>query len=100
MQYTWQLVRRLSSHKFDVNARKPSGVRKTTTFRRLRQISVSELTTDIATLIDLLIDGPVGAMVEAYDTGLHCIVDHHAPLVVKTVTLRPKSPWYTDELRR
>ena len=39
-------------------------------------------------------------MVEAYDTGLRRIVDHHAPLVVKTVRLRPNSPWYTDELRR
>ena len=39
-------------------------------------------------------------MVEAYDTGLRRSVDHHAPLVVKTVTLRPNSPWYTDELRR
>ena len=82
---------------FDVNARKLSGVRKTTTFRRLRQISVSDFMTYIASLSDLLVDGPVGAMVEAYDTGLRRIVDHH---VVKTVTLRPNSPWYTDELRR
>ena len=84
---------------YDVNARKPSEVRKTTTFRRLRQINVSDFMTDIASLSDLLVDGPVGEMVEAYDTGLRRIVDHHAPLVVKTVTLRPNSPWYTDELR-
>ena len=56
--------------------------------------------TDIASLSDLLVDGPVGEMVEAHDTGLRRIIDHHAPLVVKTVTLRPNSPWYTDELRR
>ena len=85
---------------FDVNTRKPSRVRKTTTFRRLRQINVSDFITDIASLSDLLVDGPVGEMVEAYDTGIRRIVDHHAPLVVKTVTLRPNSPWYTDELRR
>ena len=85
---------------FGVNARKPSGVRKTTTFRRLRQISVSDIMTDTASVSVLLVDGPDGAMVEAYDTGLHRIVDHHAPLVVKTVTLRPNSTWYTDELRR
>ena len=85
---------------FDVNARKPSGVRKTTTFRRFRQISVPDFKTDIASLSDLLVDGPVGEMVEAYDTGLRHIVDNHAPLVMKTVTLRPNSPWYTDELRR
>ena len=84
---------------FDVNARKPSGVRKTTTFRRLRQLSVSDFMTDIASLSDLLVDGPVGAMVEAYETGLRRIVDHHASLVVKTLTLRPNTPWYTDQLR-
>ena len=85
---------------FDVNARKPSGVVETITFCRLRQISVSDFMTDIASLSDLLVDGLVGAMVEAYDTGLRRIVDHHAPLVMKTVTLRPNSPWYTNELRR
>ena len=36
--------------------------------------------TDIASLSDLLVDEPVGAMVEAYDTGLRRIVEHHAPL--------------------
>ena len=57
--------------------------------------------TYIATLSDLLVDGSVGAMAEAYDTGLCRFVDHHAiTMVVKTVTLRPNSPWYTDELRR
>ena len=75
-------------------------MRKTTTFRRLRQISVIDFMTDIASLSDLLVDGPVGAMVEAYDTRLRRIVDHHAPLLVNTVTLRPNSPGYTDELRR
>ena len=84
----------------DVNARNPYGVRKTTTVRRLRQISVSDFLTDIASLSDIFVDGPVGAMVEAYNTGLRRTVEHHAPLVVKTVTLRPNSPWYTDELRR
>ena len=56
--------------------------------------------TYIAYLSELLVDGAVGAMVEAYDTGLRRIVDQHAPLFVKTVTLRPNSPWYTDELPR
>ena len=63
---------------FDVNARKPSRVRKTTTFRRLREISVSDFMTDIASMSDLLVDGPVGAMIEACDTGLRRIVDHRA----------------------
>ena len=57
--------------RFDVNARKPSGVRRTKT-DQLGQWS--KRTT-------------------------RRIVEHHAPLVVKTVTLRPNSPWYTDELR-
>ena len=85
---------------FDVNTRKPSGMRKTTTFRRLKQIGVSDFMTYIAFLSNLLVDGPVGAMVEAYDTGLHRIVDHNAHLIVKTVILSPDSPWNTDELPR
>ena len=35
-----------------------------------------------------------------YATGWRHIVDHNTPLIVITVTLRPNSPWYPDELRR
>ena len=33
-----------------------------------------------------------------YDDVISAIVDKHAPLVTKTVTVRPNLPWYTDDI--
>ncbi|KAK2568094.1 hypothetical protein P5673_008026 [Acropora cervicornis] len=33
-----------------------------------------------------------------YDDVISAIVDKHAPLVTKTITVRPNSPWYTDDI--
>ncbi len=42
---------------------------------------------------------PVGDLVQAYNSGLQAVLDRHAPLCTKTITLRPNTLWYTDELR-
>ena len=36
----------------------------------------------------------------AYNITLTRLVNIHAPLIKKTITLRPHVPWYTDELRQ
>jgi len=38
-------------------------------------------------------------LVTAYDN-LSNVVDKHAPLLQRTITLRPHAPWYSDELRQ
>jgi len=38
-------------------------------------------------------------LVQLYSEGIHGIVTSHAPLCHKTITVRPHSPWYTQELR-
>ena len=72
-------------------------MRKKITFRRLRQICVSDFGQNITSSLDLNFDRTADAMTEAYDTGLRRIVDHHALLRETIVTMRPGSPWYTDE---
>jgi hypothetical protein len=37
--------------------------------------------------------------VEAYNSGVKVLINKHAPLQRKTITLRPNAPWYTEELR-
>ena len=34
----------------------------------------------------------------AYDTCLRTIIDAHAPLVSRTITVRPTTPWHTNDL--
>ena len=86
--------------RFAVHASKPARLRKVVTFRRLRQICVSDFAQDIASSMDLSSDGSVTELVLHYNSDLRSIVDHHAPLQKATVTLRPNSPWFTDTLRQ
>ena len=83
-----------------VHASKPARLRKVVTFRRLRQICVSDFAQDIASSMDLSSDGSVPELVIHYNSDLRSIVDHHAPLQKSTVTLRPNSPRFTDTLRQ
>ena len=80
--------------RFAVHASKPARLRKVVTFRRLRQICVSDFAQDIASSMDLSPDGSVTSLVLHYNSDLRSIVDHHAPLQKATVTLRPNSPWF------
>ena len=38
-------------------------------------------------------------LVDCYNTTLAELLDHHAPLKTKTVTVRLQVPWYSDEIR-
>ena len=100
MRYRWQFVRRPSSHQF--------WRKRTEAVWGAENNNVSQIETDkrfwlhdrYCISVKSSRRRTCWAMVEVYDTGLWRIVDHNAPLFVKTVTLRPNSPWYTDELPR
>ena len=38
-------------------------------------------------------------MVKTYNSQLESVIDKHAPVQSKTITIRPNTEWYTDELR-
>ena len=86
--------------RFAVHASKPARLCKVVTFRRLRQICVSDFGQDIDSSMDLSSDGSATDLVIQYNSDLRSIVDHHVPLQKDTVTLRPNSPWFTDTLRQ
>ena len=78
---------------FRVNATKPAQMRKEVVFRRLHHICLQEFKRDIAFLHDEINSAaPVGDIVAAYNDGLRCVVDNHAPQRTVTVTLRPDCP--------
>ena len=69
-------------------------------YRKLRSISVQDFSNDLAlshSLHDL--DQPLDELVHVYNSTVSGLIDTHAPLTTKHVTLRPHAPWYTDTLR-
>ena len=79
---------------------KPKSTRKEITFRKLRAIPVPDFIKDIDSTPRLqCTSGSVDDLISAYDSGIRRLIDKHAPLQVKTITLRPNSPWYTEDIR-
>ncbi|WAR04637.1 LOW QUALITY PROTEIN: hypothetical protein MAR_020006, partial [Mya arenaria] len=79
---------------------KPKREHKIVSFRAFRDISIDDLVTDITNSQTLQsIEGTTEELVERYNTGLQELLDKHAPLQTKVITIRPNTPWYNDSLR-
>ena len=78
---------------------KPPLERKTISFRKTRSIDFDKLRNELNCSSLILDPSPdLDALVEQYNTTLSKLVDVYAPVKTKTVTIRPYSPWYTDEI--
>ena len=87
---------------FSVNMAKPDRSRQTVSFRKLKDICVEDFIKDITeceALQDISIDKSLDELVSAYNNNITALIDKHAPLCTKEITLRPHAAWYTDELR-
>ena len=49
----------------------------------------------------LVTDPPddIVALVDCYNTTILGLMDKHAPSKTKTITFKPESPWFTEEIR-
>ena len=79
---------------------KPPVQKKETAYRSLKCIDFARFREDIKNL-DLLDNdiASIADLVEAYNAKLASLLDDKAPARNKVVTLRPKSPWFTPEIR-
>ena len=86
---------------FNVLAAKPPPVRKIVSFRKIHSINVDEFREEIANSEafknSLLIDD-IDQITDTYNKELIKLIEKHAPLRTKTITLRPNCPWYTEEI--
>ncbi|XP_052799130.1 uncharacterized protein LOC128230724 [Mya arenaria] len=86
---------------FHVEASKPPPIRKAVTYRKLRSIDINSFRDDIRKT-DLFnargISSNIDNFIEEYSNELTLILDKHAPLTTKTITLRPSCPWYSEQL--
>ena len=72
---------------------------KKITFRPLKKIDIASFASDLAQLP--VITDPAStceALLEQYNTGVSQVLDKHAPLVSKSVVLRPVCPWFNDDI--
>ena len=80
---------------------KPSLERKVISYRKTRSIDFDKFRQDLANsslLSDSSDHADLDALVGAFNDTLSHLVDSHAPLKTRTITIRPHSPWYTDEI--
>ncbi|CAB4021807.1 Hypothetical predicted protein, partial [Paramuricea clavata] len=85
---------------FSINISKPRLSRKKVTFRKTKAINTTTFVADLsATKLCQHPPSELDKLVDCYNTTLTDLLDHHAPLKTKTVTVRPQVPWYSEEVR-
>ena len=75
---------------FKINLTKPDSVRQPVTFRKLRDICIPEFIKDLTPILNDT-DRPLNELVHAYTTEIEAVVDKHAPVQRKSITLRPNA---------
>ena len=80
--------------------KKPSNVKLTVMTRKLCNIDSDSLCTDIRS--SSLYNSPsldLSELCDQYDSALSSILDKHAPLRKSVITIRPRAPWYSEEIK-
>ena len=80
---------------------KPSFSTRILSFRKLKSVNVKTLNDDLAKS-DLCKNPPddLNELVVSYNKTLTAVLDKHSPAKTQTIVVRPRVPWYTDEIRR
>ena len=74
-------------------------VLKKMSFRRINKIDLDNLKSDILNSdLKTKLEKELLKLCKQYDTILQTILNKHAPLLTKTVSERPPTPWMTQEI--
>ena len=77
---------------------KPRFVKKVVSSRKLNGIDVTSFRRDIEGSVLLQHQEDLHAAVNNYDEVLRSLLDKHAPVKERVITVRPSAPWYTAEV--
>ena len=84
----------------NVDLSRPAPTRKSVTYRKLRNVDIEKFSEDIAiSSLNNLAGSDLGIMIDQYNEILCSLLNKHAPLQSREIILRPRAPWYSDELR-
>ena len=83
-----------------LRAKKQNSIQNTVSFRKLKHIDVHSFVKDL-TESDLCKypSDEINILVQQYNSTLSAILDKHAPIITKTITIRPYSPWFNDDIK-
>ena len=83
-----------------LNLNKPIITRKTKTFRKMKNIDAAVLSNELAAL-DLCSSTPddLSGLVHCYNTTLASASDRHAPLLTRSIPVRPLVPWFNNDIK-
>ena len=80
---------------------RPPALRKRILRRYFKLIDTTLISQDLRDAVEALPPASDAASTVAYyNDSLTAILDKHAPVKEQTVTIRPNTAWYTDDLRR
>lgn len=84
-----------------LSLQKPPNLKETVTFRKFKTVNVSDVSDDIlnSALNTDLSACELDGVVSLYNSELARIIDVHAPLKTRTLTVREEAEWYTDNIR-
>lgn len=88
---------------FNTHADKPPPIKKTVSFRKLKSIDINAFRNDVKSLEILQTDIPISDLdkeIESLNSSLTSLIDKHAPLITKTIVLRPTNQWYNEDLHK
>ena len=80
-----------------LNLDKPIITRKTKTFRKIKNIDTAVLCNELVAS-DLCSNNP-DDLVHCYNTTLASALDRHAPLVMRSIPVRPLVPWFNNDIK-
>ena len=83
-----------------LNATKPKNSKTTVTKRTIKDIDLNSFAEDVSNKLIISPELDVKSAVCKYDTTLRHILDAHAPLQTKNVTIRHNKKWFSDQIKK
>ena len=69
-------------------------------YRNVKQLDIDQFCKDVSESPTLNnIRGTVNKLVDRYNLGMRALLDKHAPIIHRVVTVRRHASWYTESLR-
>ena len=85
---------------FTIATKKPPSERRLITYRKVNKINIDAFKQDIceSELVKNSLPDTIDGVLKVYNDSLSHILEKHAPLRTKYVTVRPAAPWYTADV--
>ena len=86
----------------DIYISRPPPTRRSIKSRQLRAIDSTIFRDEVVSCLTMLSDNTpddVNVMGNSFNDTLSTLLDKHAPIKTRKISLRPKAPWYTDSVR-